>query len=69
MEHGAVSTDAAGSPVAVTKALSEDGKGELKWLANPDKAGRMEYINLLAMSLVEPDEIWWNREKSRGEPG
>lgn len=69
MERGAAFTDASGSTVAITKALFQDGKGEFKWLADPDKASRMENINLLAMTLIEPDEIWWNWEKSRGDPG
>lgn len=59
MEQGAAFTDAAGSTLAITKALFQDGSGEFKWLAKPDKAVRLEYVNLLAMTLIEPDEIWW----------
>ncbi|MBO9538734.1 PBECR2 nuclease fold domain-containing protein [Herbaspirillum sp.] len=69
MERGAAFTDAAGTTMAITKALFQDGAGELKWLTNPDKASRLEYTYLLAMTLVEPDEIWWNWEKSRAENG
>lgn len=69
MEHGSVFTDAAGSSVAVTKALFQDGAGNLKWLSTPDKANRLQYINLLAMTLMEPDEIWWAWEKSRADKG
>ncbi|WP_413460191.1 PBECR2 nuclease fold domain-containing protein [Herbaspirillum huttiense] len=69
MERGAAYTDSAGTTMAVTKALFQDGNGELKWLTNPDKASRLEYTYLLAMTLVEPDEIWWNWEKSRSESG
>lgn len=59
MEQGAAFTDVAGSTLAITKALFQDGAGEFKWLARPDKATRLEYVNLLAMTLIEPDEIWW----------
>lgn len=59
MEQGAAFTDAAGSTLAITKALFQDGSGDFKWLARPDKAVRLEYVNLLAMTLIEPDEIWW----------
>ncbi|WP_026600534.1 PBECR2 nuclease fold domain-containing protein [Methylomonas sp. 11b] len=59
LEQGAAFTDAAGSTLAITKALFEDGKGDFKWLANTDKEHRLQYLNLLAMTLIEPDEIWW----------
>lgn len=69
MEQGAVFVDAAGSALAITKALFQDGKGEFKWLSKPDKAARLEYINLLAMTLIEPDEIWWEWVKDGVETG
>jgi hypothetical protein len=69
LEQGAIFEDAAGVPVAITRALFEDGKGEFKWLAAPEKADRLRYVNLMAMTLIEPDEIWWTWEKDRGEPG
>lgn len=69
LDKGAAFTDAAGSSLAVTKALFEDGKGDFKWLASADKAKRLESINLLAMTLIEPDEIWWSWERSRDESG
>lgn len=69
LEQGAVFTDRAGASLAITKALFQDGSGEFKWLAYPEKAVRMDYINLLAMTLAEPDEIWWSWEKSRDEKG
>ncbi len=59
MEEGAAFTDAAGSTLAITKALFQDGKGDFKWLAKADKSHRLPYMNLLAMTLLEPDEIWW----------
>lgn len=62
MQIGAAFTDSAGSTLAITKALFTDGSGEFKWLAK-DKADRLEYINLMAMTLIEPDEIWWMWEK------
>jgi len=69
MQNGAAFTDAAGSTVAISKALFQDGRGEFKWLARPDKASRMEYVNLLAMTLIEPDEIWWVWVKDGGDKG
>ena len=69
MDKGAVFTDAAGSSLAITKALFQDGKGEFKWMAKPNKAARLESVNLLAMTLIEPDEIWWAWEKSRSDKG
>lgn len=68
-EKGAVFEDAAGHHIAITKALfvaGLDKSGDnFKWLANPDKAHRLQYINLLAMTLIEPDEIWWHWERAR----
>lgn len=58
MEIGSAFTDAAGSTIAITKALFTDGAGDFKWLSK-DKAERLQYINLLAMTVIEPDEIWW----------
>ncbi len=69
LEQGAVFADAAGSNLAITKALFQDGKGDFKWLAKPDKAERMKYINLLAMTLIEPDEIWWDWVKDQAVNG
>lgn len=65
MDEGAAFTDVAGSTLAITKALFQDGSGEFKWLSRPEKATRLEYVNLLAMTLIEPDEIWWNWEEDR----
>ncbi|KAF7597687.1 MAG: hypothetical protein CGU28_04245 [Candidatus Dactylopiibacterium carminicum] len=59
MDQGAAFTDATGSTLAITKALFQDGAGDFKWLAAPGKVRRLESINLLAMTLIEPDEIWW----------
>lgn len=65
MTKGAVFTDAVGVSVAVNKALFQDGSGEFKWLAHPEKTDRLRYVNMLAMTLVEPDEIWWSWEEDR----
>ena len=73
LEEGAAFTDAAGSTLAITKALfvkgSEKESDHFKWLAEPEKADRLQYINLLAMTLIEPDEIWWAWEKDASTPG
>lgn len=69
MEEGVAFTDLAGSTLAISKALFEDGSGQFKWMSKPRKAGRLEYINLLAMALIEPDEIWWGWVKDHKEPG
>lgn len=73
LEKGAAFTDAAGSTLAITKSLfikGSDKEGDnFKWLAEPEKSDRLKYINLMAMTLIEPDEIWWAWEKDAGEPG
>lgn len=62
-EQGAVFIDAAETPLVVSKALfvsgQDKGGDNFKWLSAPDKAKRLENINLLAMTLAQPDEIWW----------
>lgn len=69
MDEGASFIDAAGSALAITKALFQDGKGEFKWLSSPGKASRLESIYLLAMTLIEPDEIWWVWVKDHQDKG
>lgn len=69
VDQGVAFTDAAGSTLAITKALFEDGSGNFKWLSSPNKAARLESINLLAMTLIEPDEIWWGWVKDHHEKG
>ena len=66
MAQGAVFEDAAGTPVAITKALFDDGGKGFGWMAG---AGVVEHINLLAMTLIEPDEVWWHWERDPGEAG
>jgi hypothetical protein len=65
VSEGAAFTDATGSTLAISKALFEDGSGEFKWLGKPEKIDRLRYINLMAMTIIEPDEIWWSWEEDR----
>ncbi len=65
MEKSVVWEDVSKTYIAVGRALFEDGAGDFKWLSKPDKASRLENINLLAMTLFDPDEVWWAWEKSR----
>lgn len=73
LDQGAAFTDAAGSTLAITKALfikgDDKGSDNFKWLAEPEKAERLKYINLLAMALIEPDEIWWSWDKDASNAG
>lgn len=73
LEQGAAFTDAAGSTLAITKGLfvkgEDKGSNNFKWLSQPGKADRLKYINLLAMTLIEPDEIWWAWVQDFTEPG
>lgn len=66
MTQGAVFEDATGAAVAITKALFDDGGQGFGWMAG---AGVVENINLLAMTLIEPDEVWWHWERDTGEAG
>lgn len=69
MEQDVAFTDAAGSTLAITKALFQDGKGDFKWLSSGKKAERLQYINLMAMALIEPDGIWWVWVKDHHDHG
>lgn len=72
-DKGIVFMDATDTPVAVSKALFVSGANKqannFKWLSAPDKAKRLENINLLAMTLAEPDEIWWSWVKDASPDG
>lgn len=65
LANGAVFTDATGVTVAITQALFHDGTGNFKWLNKPEKIDRLRYVNMLAMTFIEPDEIWWAWEEDR----
>lgn len=73
MDEGAAFTDSAGTTMAITKGLFVKGGNKegdnFKWLAAPDKADRLKYINLMALTIIEPDEIWWSWEKDAHHPG
>lgn len=69
MEVGSVFTDAAQTSVVISKALFTDGRGDFKWLAKEHKANRLQYINLLAMTVADPDEIWWVWVKDNKQSG
>jgi hypothetical protein len=73
LDQGAAFTDAAGSTLAITKALFVKGgdksSDQFKWLADPAKVDRLQYINLLAMTVIEPDEIWWAWDKDASTAG
>lgn len=69
MDQGAVFEDVTGAAMAITKALFQDGRGEFKWMKTDSKLERLQYINLLAMTLIEPDEVWWHWVKDRVENG
>lgn len=73
LDEGVTFTDAADTTLAITKALfikGSDKTGDnFKWLAEPDKAERLRYVNLMAMSIIEPDEIWWVWEKDASAAG
>jgi hypothetical protein len=69
MEVGSVFTDAAQTSVVISKALFTDGSGDFKWLAKENKANRLQYINFLAMTVADPDEIWWVWVKDNKESG
>lgn len=65
--------DKADTPLTISKALFIKGddkeSNQFKWLEDPDKLQRIEYLNLLAMAIADPDEIWWQWERDRGEKG
>lgn len=65
LQTGATFIDATGQRLSITKALFLDGEDKFKWLDNPQKIDRIRYINLTAMTIVEPDEIWWRWEEDR----
>lgn len=73
LNKGTVFFDKVGTPIAISKRLfvagDEKDGDNFKWLENEGKAHRLPYINFLAATLIEPDEIWWHWEKDRGNEG
>lgn len=69
MEHDVVIMDQAGSYIPIGKSMFQDAAGDFKWLADTNKTDRLKYINLMAMALHEPDEIWWSWVQDRGQTG
>lgn len=61
--------DQAGSYIPIGKSMFQDAAGDFKWLADTNKTDRLKYINLMAMALREPDEIWWSWVQDRGKTG
>jgi len=59
MKTGAVFRDVVDQPIAITKRLFVDEAGSLVGV----DAAKVESMNLLAMALIEPDEIWWHWEQ------
>lgn len=58
LQTGAVFEDVVNQPLAITKRLFADESGSYAAMSAPI----IESVNLLAMALVEPDEIWWHWE-------
>jgi hypothetical protein len=60
LQQGSVFEDATGAPVAVTKRLFADETGSFAGVSTAD----VEAMNLLAMTLVEPNEVWnhWEQD-------
>lgn len=62
-EKAAVFIDVTETPIVISKALFIQGgdktTDQFKWLDDPKKADRLDNINLLAMTLINPDEVWW----------
>lgn len=63
IDKGAVFIDVTETPLVISKALFIKGgdktTDQFKWLDDPKKTDRLDNINLLAMTLIEPDEVWW----------
>lgn len=61
------------TPITISKALFIGGQDKesdnFKWLSDPKKSDRIQYLNLLAKAIADPDEIWWQWERERSENG
>ncbi|MDR2507618.1 MAG: hypothetical protein LBD67_06445 [Candidatus Accumulibacter sp.] len=73
LDTPAVFTDPAMSSLLISRALFVQGSDKstdaFKWLASSSKADRYRYVGLFALTLKNPDEIWWAWEQSRNKPG
>jgi phage-Barnase-EndoU-ColicinE5/D-RelE like nuclease2/Phage Mu protein F like protein len=71
LEQSSTFVDATGSALVVSKALfikgNDKSTNNFKWLAekHEGKTDRLSNVNLMAMALADPDEIWWHWERSR----
>ena len=63
IEKGAVIEDAAGSKVVLTKRLFADETGSFAAV----EAKTVENMNLLALSLADPDEVWYHWEQDKAK--
>jgi hypothetical protein len=64
IEKGAVIEDAAGSPVVLTKRLFADETGSFAAV----ETKTIQNMNLLALSLADPDEVWYHWEQDKASP-
>ena len=62
-DKGVVFDDAVNTHVVITKRLFADESGAILPLAEQ----QIESMNLMAMSLIEPDEVWWHWEQDKGD--
>lgn len=69
VDRASVFTDNTGVSLVISKALFQDGKGNFKWDLKGKKRERLAYINLMAKSLIDPDEIWYSWVKDNVEEG
>jgi len=65
LDEGVVIEDAAGTPVVVTKSLFADAAGSFAAI----ETKTVENINLLALALASPDEVWyhWEQDKAKAD--
>jgi hypothetical protein len=69
LKEAKVFKDVAGNRLVIGRSLFVKGDdkldGDFKWLASPEKLARLASINLLAMTIIDPDEIWEAWEEDR----
>lgn len=73
VDKASVFVDVTDTALVISKALfikgGDKNTDQFKWLDEPKKAGRLNHINLLAMALIDPDEVWWVWERDFTEAG